>query len=311
MQTHSAQASMAHATLPRARSTLTFACTESGSVVSLDYVPGRRPALVRAVIFMSAGDTFWIASALGDNARPDRLAVAPGVAGRQDVRLAAQAAAFAGPARVVGSDADILPLQPVGLDVRLEAVSGCLALDLPAGGTSPLTVVQVAGDLTVGSTCHRINGLGWVVTASASAGSDAEPGCRAAAVFQDSSAILVQGPTFGADGAVAARRSFNAQLGAFPVHHLAAQDADRTPVRVIRLALGGPDPTDVYGEIRQREQFLEEVRPTEGGSTWLSWSAAPFVFVRSGITGLGVVDCQRRVATPGQPAASHGLPDPY
>jgi hypothetical protein len=211
----------------------------------------------------------------------------------------------------MASEAGVLPLQPVGLDVSLEAVSGALILDMPADGPSSLTAVRVAGELTVGSVYHRISGLGWVVTGSASAWGNAEPGCRVAAVFQDRSAVLVLGPTFGADGAVAARRSFNAGLGAVPVHHLAVQDPDRTPLRVIRLALGGPDPADVYGEMRQREQFLEVVRPSGDNSQYLSWSAAPFVFVRSGITGLGLVDCQSRVPTPRRPTASPGLPDPY
>jgi hypothetical protein len=299
------------------RSTLTFACTDSGAVVSLDYVPGRRPALVRAVIFMPAGDTFWVAPTLGDNARPDRLAVRPDVAGRQDLRLAAQAAWFAGHGRIAASESDVLPLRPVGLDVRLEAVSNDLTLDLPADGPSSLTVVRVTGDFTVGSVFHQISGLGWLVTGSGPAASDAAPGWRAAAVFQDGSAVLVQGPASGTDGTVAARRSFDGPLRAAPVHHLGLQDSGRTPLRVIRLALGGPDPADVHGEIRHRAQFLEVARPGEENSPsdetcpWLSWSAAPFVFVRSGVTGLGLVDGQSRVPAPPPPAASSGLPDPY
>jgi hypothetical protein len=199
----------------------------------------------------------------------------------------------------------------VGLDVRLEAVSNDLTLDLPADGPSSLTVVRVTGDLTVGSVFHQISGLGWLVTGSEPTASDAAPGCRAAAVFQDGSAVLVQGPASGADGTVAARRSFNAPLRAAPVHHLGLQDPGRTPLRVLRLALGGPDPADVHGEIRHRAQFLEVARPGEENSPWHSWSAVPFVFVRSGVTGLGLVDGQGRVPAPRQPAASLRLPDPY
>ena len=110
---------------------------------------------------------------------------------------------------------------------------------------------------------------------------------------------------------MAARQSFNAQLNAVPVHHFDVQSADRTPARVIRLALGGPNPADVYGEIRQREQFLEVVHTSGDGALGLSWSAAPFVFVRSGITGLGLVDCHSQVAAWGRPLTSPGLPDPY
>jgi hypothetical protein len=105
----------------------------------------------------------------------------------------------------------------------------------------------------------------------------------------------------------------NTRIRATAVRDFTVLDAERgRPGRRVSWAGDGRSPAGAAGKIRDRGQQLVVTHPDPAGSGWLSWGCAPFVFVRSGVTGLGLVERRTRLATPvtaAEPADE--LPDPY
>ncbi|WP_238005509.1 hypothetical protein KZZ52_18385 [Dactylosporangium sp. AC04546] len=258
-------------------SELVFMCADTGAVVCV----GGGGAAARVLVFLPTGETFW---ATGAQVRPDA------------VRVSAMAALFTAPAHIVPGEPVTARQVPLSIALALEPA----AVDLALAGDGPerVTVVHGSGSIAVGSVVYRVEGAGWLSTA---AGPVAQ---RARAVFQDRSA------TFAAElgGAV----MVNTELRRAPVADLAVRGQDRVPVYRLSCALGGRTPRLVTGEIRDTMQHVTFVEPAPDGAGWVWWSAAPFVFVRSGTTGLGLVERTTRADSPREPLAPAGdLPDPY
>jgi hypothetical protein len=300
-----------------ARRDLIFVCAETGAIVAVTYSAAGRPELLTAAVFLSSGEVLWVdpepSSALLRSARFERHERE--IPGRYDLRMSAQAT-WLNTADEVVADEPVegrrLPvvldatLEPASLEVRLGDQAALQAR--PAG----VVLVQGSGTLAVGSVIHRIRGFGW---SSLEPADDAgrRIGCRARAVFQDGSALFAVDRRGDAGaGDVAAAIVVNTQINRVPVHHFGVEGSGRGPAGKLQWTGGGRSPVDVTGEIRHSEQYLTVVRPALDGSGWQARSCAPFVFVRSGITGLGLVEREAAVNSAHAPrAVKDELPDPY
>jgi hypothetical protein len=304
-------------TADEARRDLIFVCAETGAIVAMTYSAEDRPALLRAAVFLSSGEVLWVdpqpGSPLLRSARFERRERE--VPGRYDLRMSAQATWLNTGDEVVADEPVEGRRLPVVLDATLEPAS----LEVPLGDQAPqearparVVLVQGSGTLAVGSVIHRIRGLGW---SSLEPADDAgrRIGCRARAVFQDGSALFAVDRRGDAGaGDVAAAIVINTQINRVPVHQFAIEGSGRGPAGKLQWTGGGRSPVDVTGEIRHFEQYLTVVRPTLDGSGWLAQSCTPFVFVRSGITGLGLVERESAVNSAHAPrAVEDELPDPY
>ncbi|GGM75171.1 hypothetical protein ACFFX1_43565 [Dactylosporangium sucinum] len=257
---------------------LVFMCADTGAVVCVS----GGDAAARVLVFLPTGETFWAA---GAHVRPDA------------VRVSAMAALFTAPAHIVPGEPVAARWVPLSIAVALEpaAVDLALADDRP----ERVTALRGSGSIAVGSVVYRVEGAGWLSTAPA--GPVAQ---RARAVFQDRSATFAAGLA----GAV----MVNTEVRRVPVAELAVRGQARVPVYRLSCALGGRTPRLVTGEIRDTLQHVTFVEPAPDGAGWVWWSAAPFVFVRSGTTGLGLVERTTRADSPREPSAPAGdLPDPY
>jgi hypothetical protein len=309
------------------RRDLAFMCADSGSVVALTFTQERRPVLLRAVVFLSAGQTFWVdpASAAGTLEVRDES-----VAGRYDLRLSAQAALLTSASEIVSEEPVIDRRLPVTVDVTLEPVS----LDLKPRGQDPgsaepahVVMVRVSGSLGVGSVIYPLHATGWSSSQDASAADD-QADYRARAVFQDGSGLFAtRGPDVAAsggdtagDGTAAGKAAaefaalvVNTQISQVPVLEFSAQGRVRGPARKVQWAGGRRQLSNVTGEIRNAEsEHVTFVRPAASGDGWLAWSCAPVVFVRSGIPGLGLMERQAAVSSAHAPLDTRNrLPDPY
>ncbi|MFC0530020.1 hypothetical protein [Phytohabitans kaempferiae] len=277
---------------PEPRHELLFMCADTGAVVRLTG-SGRAP---HVTVFLASGETLWgLAGARGSG-------LARVGDGRSELRVSATAALFTAPAHIVRDEPPAARPVPVNLAVTVEPSGVPVALP----GRSPRTaaVVQATGSLGVGSVIYRVRGAGWASSLAAEAG---EPyGSRARAVFQDrSAAYLTDGP----DAAAALTRYTD--LHSAPVDDFVVRGPERGPAHRLRCAVGGRSPAVVAGELRDTEQYLTVAEPAPDGAGWAWWSATPFVFVRSGVTGLGLVERTVRSASAQVPPAAEGLPDPY
>jgi hypothetical protein len=289
---------------------LVFMCADTGAVVALAYPGGKRPALSRAVVFLASGDTLWIDGA-PDDGSPGMLAVRDrGSASQYDLRLSARAALLTGPGDLAGGDAVPGRRVPVGLELAFEPASQELALGAGTPETGRVALVRGVGSLAVGSVIHRVIGSAW-----SSAGPGGGPGgladCRARAVFQDGSALYVASGT-GTAGLVAALVR-NTQIRATAVRDFTVRGAEHgRPGRTVSWAGDGRAPAGAAAEIRDPRQQVTVTHPDPAGLGRLSWSCTPFVFVRSGVTGLGLVERRVRLAAAVTAAELPGeLPDPY
>jgi hypothetical protein len=310
---------------------LVFMCADTGAVVALCYAAGRRPALTRAVVFLSSGETLWIGGGPDGGARPALAVRDRGTSGQYDLRLSAQGALLPGPADLTGAEPVAGRRLPVGFELTVEPASARLTLGAayptvyPTVARSPghVTLVSGTGSLAVGSIIHRVEGTGWSA-AGPGGGPGAAAGCRAQVVFQDGSALYVAGETGTATGSVAnggtatedapiAALVSNTQIRAASVGDVTVRGAERgRPGRAVSWAGDGRSPAGATGQLRDPRQQVTVTCQDPSGSGWLSWSCAPFVFVRSGVTGLGLVERRARLATAvtvAEPAQE--LPDPF
>jgi hypothetical protein len=269
---------------------LVFLCADTGTVVAVTYTGDRRPTLARAVVFLTSGETFWVDGGAAGAA----LAVRDrGPGGRYDLRLSARAEPVTAPGHLVGDEtAAAGPRVPVGIELAFEPASQQLTLEPGAR----VMLLRGSGSLAVGSVIHRVEGSAW-----SAAGPGGPVDYRARAVFQDGSALHVAAASPGPVAALV----HNTQIRAVTVGDVTVRGAESGRLgRTVSWLGDGRSPARATAEIRDAEQQLTVV-----GAGPLSWSCAPFVFVRSGITGLGLVEQRTRHDATAEPAA--GLPDPF
>jgi hypothetical protein len=296
---------------------LVFMCADTGAVVSLGYTEGKRPALKRAVVFLSSGETLCIGGEPDGGSRTTLAVRDRGTAGQYDLRLSAPGALLPGPADLAGpadpASPEPRPGQrlPVGLELTVEPASALLALGQPKPAAGHVTLVRGTGSLAVGSVIHRVAGSGWSA-ARPDDGPGAPTGYRAQAVFQDGSALYVAGDTGTGDVPVAALVT-NTQIRPAPVRDFTVRDAERGRTgRAVSWAADSRSPAGATGQLKDLRQQVTVTRQDPAGPGWLSWGCAPFVFVRSGVTGLGLVERWTRLATTvavAEPAQEP--PDPF
>jgi hypothetical protein len=132
-------------------------------------------------------------------------------------------------------------------------------------------------------------------------------------VFQDGSGLFAtHGQAAGSADGFAAALVVNTQIRQVPVHQFAIENYGRRVPRTLAWTGGGRSPVDVTAEIRDAGQYLVYGQPAPAGNGGLSRACAPFVFVRSGITGLGLVEREVPVYSKHEPAEAAAVPpDPY
>ena len=308
---------------------------------------GPRVTLIRAAVFLASGGTLLMDGESGEGT-VSSLVVREHGSGRQyDLRLSASAALLTGPADLAGGEAPAGRRVPVSVQLALEPASQRLALEAAAGpgtpaGASYLTLLRGTGSLAAGSVIHSVQGTAWLTAEADGAieadgtggssraggvaeadGADVGPGGRAGfrarAVFQDGSALYVArviGPTAAAGPATAAVAALvhNTNLRATAIRDFTAPEPGRGRIGgPVSWAAAGRSPAGATAQIRDPQQQLT-VRPDPAGPGGWSWSCAPFVFVRSGVTGLGLVErWDQRATTAATTAdkAADELPDPY
>ena len=288
---------------------LVFMCADTGAVVGLSYAAGRRAALARAMVFLPSGETLWADGGPESGSRASLTVRDRGPAGQCDLRLSVQGALLPGPADLAADEPVAGRRMPVGLELALEPASALLALGPAAAPAGQVTLVRGTGSLAVGSVIRRLGGTGWSATGK-DGGPGAAAGVRARAVFQDGSALYVTGET--ADGSVAAFTR-NAQIRAAAIGDVTVRGGERgLPGRTVSWAGDGRGPAGASGEIRDPRQRVTVTAADQLDDGWPSWSCAPFVFVRSGVTGLGLVERRAVLAAP-VPVADAGeeAPDPF
>jgi hypothetical protein len=278
---------------PEQRRELVFMCPDTGVVVCLSQ-SGAGP---RLAAFLASGETLW------GGADSPRAALPPTGAGPARVRLSAVSTLYTGPAHAVRDEPHGAPRVPVSLAVTVEPAG--VAVRLPGRTAETVAVAHVSGELGVGSVLYRLRATGWVSSAD-QGGAEDRYGCRARAVFQDRSAAFLTG---GADAAAALTR--HTEIRPAPLDEFVVGGPDPGPAHSVRCAVGGRSPALIAGERRDTEQHLTAVEPDTGGGGWVWWSVTPFVFVRSGVTGLGVVERTSRAASPRVPRPVSDLPDPF
>jgi hypothetical protein len=297
------------------RRDLVFMCAHSGVVFTLDYAGAVRPFLLRGVVFLASGETLWVTPppAPGGRTVCERN-------GREDgrrylLRVSAQAALLPGAAEIADGEPAAGRAVPVTIDVTLEPVSMEITLAdrrPPAFAVAHVTMLRGTGSLAVGSVIYRLSGSGW-----ASFEQPGDPGhaprSRARAVFQDGSGLFAtHRPGAGPADVYAAALVVNTQIRQVPVHQFAIDSRGRRAPQMLSWTGGGRSPVDVTGEIRDVGQYLAHVPPARVGHAWPSWACAPFVFVRSGITGLGLAEYEGPVDSGHEAAETRAvLPDPY
>jgi hypothetical protein len=328
-------------------------CADTGTVVALHFAApsfaapsfeaplfgaGPRASLTRAAVFLASGGTLLMDGASGGGTISS-LAVREHGSGRQyDLRLSASAALLTGPADLVSGEPPAGRRVPVSVQLALEPASQRLALEAAAGpgtpaGTSYLTLLRGAGSLAAGSVIHSVQGTAWLTAEAggtvetgraveAGGGRGGQAGCRARAVFQDGSALYVAreiGPTAAAGPAAAGEGTgaalvHNTHIRATAIRDFTAPEPGRGRIGgTVSWAAGGRSPAGATAEIRDPQQQLT-VRPDPADPDGRSWSCAPFVFVRSGVTGLGLVERWDQRATAAATTADEAadeLPDPY
>lgn len=296
------------------RRDLIFMCADSGAVVTVTYSQAKRPALESAIVFLASGETLWVDPASSPAGRGTGLERrgSEDTAGH-DLRMSAQATRLTGLNEIVIGEVAEGRHLPVGFDLSLEPASVETAIeDGVSQGPTRLLIVQGSGSLAVGSVIFRVRGSGWSSSGQPGDGGDTA-GSRARAVFQDGSALFATyGPAAGSASGNAAAVVVNTHIRPVAAREFVIQGRDRGPARKIRWASEGRSPQRVSGEIRNIDQYANSVQPASGGTGWLSRSTTPFVFVRSGVTGLGLVERVTEAASAhAAPAGGDSLPDPY
>jgi len=323
------------------RRDLVFMCADSGTVLALTYLEARRAVIERAVIFLASGQTLWVDAATSGTGRAATVERQgrQGAAG-YELRMSAQAAPLTGASQITAAGLSASRPAPVGFTLAVEPVSIETVLADRSGparsGPSQSApsrpvhaqMISGSGSLAVGSVIYHLHGSGW--SSSAQPGADGDfAGFRARAVFQDGSGLFTTRRTVTGPAQDSSAQDSSAQHSAAPaqddtaalvrnteIRQVPVQDLVVTargggPARKIAWTSGGRLPQRVTGEIRSTDQSVAWI-PAEPGDGHLSASITPFIFVRSGVTGLGLVE---RISQPDPvsvaPAALDTLPDPY
>jgi hypothetical protein len=109
----------------------------------------------------------------------------------------------------------------------------------------------------------------------------------------------------------------NSQIRAVALGDITVRGSERgLPGRAVSWASNGHSPAGAAaratGEIRDPRQRVTVTSKDTGGEGLVAWSCAPFVFVRSGVTGLGFVERRVRLGDGVTVAgADEGQPDPF
>ncbi|MFB4308297.1 hypothetical protein [Actinomadura sp. GTD37] len=287
---------------------LVFLCADTGAVVAVTWTGDERPALERAVVFLASGQTYWVDPASG-GLRAALAVLDRRAGGRYDLRLSAQARPIAAPGRPIDRETTAGPYVPVGIDIAFEPASQPLVLAPGAPSAERVALARGTGSVAVGSVIHRVEGSAW-----SAAGSGGPADCRARAVFQDGSALFVSAAPSGPVAALVR----NTRIRAVALQGFAVRGAESGRLgRTVSWTGDGRSPAGATAEIRDPDQRLTVTSADPAGPDRLSWSCAPFVFVRSGITGLGLVERRTRVAPPDSATAATAaepadeLPDPF
>lgn len=287
---------------------------DTGTIVHLSYAAAPRPAVRRAVVFLSTGETLCIDPTSGP---APRLHAGRTDARRWRIHLSGTATLAESPVELGNADQPTGRPVPLGLNIGIEGVDDDPwahpddTPDHPAAAA-----VRFSGSITAGSLIYADGGLGWAVSAPADRSS---AGCRLFGAFQDGTGLYAAG-----GGGLAGEPSSAVTLAGsksrhVPVHQLFV---DRTrPGPVLACTVGGAAPADVAGEVRHIEQRVDydsiglpdSLNPLDSpGGARLSSSLFPFVLVRAGITGIGLVEHVAATDSLPTPAApGDGLPDPY
>ena len=288
---------------------LVFICADSGAVIDLGYTAGRRPLLTRALVFPASGETLWADGGPESGLRATLTVRDRGAAGQYDLRLSVQGALLPGAADLTADEPVAGRRMPVGLELTVEPASARLALGAAAAPEGQVTLVRGTGSLAVGSVIRHLEGAGWSA-AGKDGGPGAAAGVRARAVFQDGSALYAAGET--PDRSVAALVR-NKQIGVAAIGEVTVRGEEHgRPGRTVSWAGDDRSPAGASGRIRDPRQRVAVTSADPSGAGLLSWSCAPFVFVRSGVTGLGLVERRAVLAPPVPVAEADGeLPDPF
>lgn len=286
------------------RRDLVFLCADTGAVVAVSWTGDDRPVLERAVVFLPSGQVLWVDPALGGGSRTALALPGRGSGGRYGLRLSAQARRPGAPGRPIDGETTTGPYVPVGIDIAFEPASQHLVLESGASSAERVALLRGTGSVAVGSVIHRVEGSAW-----SSAGSGGPADCRARAVFQDGSALFAAAAPSGPVAALV----HNGRIRAVAVRDFAVRGAESDRLgRTVSWAVDGRSPAGATAQIRDPEQQVTVMSPDPAGRDRPAWSCAPFVFVRSGVSGLGLVERRTRLAT-AAPAAEPAveLPDPF
>jgi hypothetical protein len=288
---------------------LVFMCADTGAVIDLSYTAGSRPALARALVFLASGETLWADGGPESGSRATLTVRERGAAGQYDLRLSVQGALLPGAADLTADGPVAGRRVPVGLELTVEPASARLTLGAAAAPEGQVTLLRGTGSLAVGSVIRRLELAGWSATGK-DGGPGAAAGVRARAVFQDGSALYAVGET--ADRSVAALVR-NTQIGVAAIGAVTVRGEERgRPGRTVSWTGDDRSPASASGRIRDPRQRVAVTSADPSGAGLQSWSCAPFVFVRSGVTGLGLVERRAALATPAPVAEADGeLPDPF
>jgi hypothetical protein len=289
-------------------------CANSGAVVAVTYLAARRPVLERAVIFLASGEILWADAASSGAGRAGTIERRGSEAAAGfGLRLSAQATPLTGASEIAGDEPGPGRAVPVSFTLDLEPASIEATIgNQPPGATRPTRALMVrgSGSLAAGSVIYRVHGSGW--SSSGRSDDDGElTDSRARAVFQDGSGLFATRPADAAAGPGGAALVINTHIRQVPAREFVVMGRDRGPARRIAWTGGGRSPQSVTGEIRDVDQSVTSVLAVPDGGR-LSWSMTPFVFVRSGITGLGLMERTTQAGSaPVAPAVEDTLPDPY
>lgn len=286
----------------------------SGAILTLAATRGARQfALDRVVVFLADGVTLWFDARFGSLAQAPELSwSAEGSALR--VRLSAHTADELGAVEHLSGQVESCRFRvPLTVNLALEPTSRPVSPSRALSGESLAgsESYRALGTFAAGSVLYPVSGQAWRIPDRLVTYHDAGHVCLQAS-FQDGSALLAVRPNGcgGAPGEAALQlRAFTATA---PVSAIVVDGAPRRPPRRMICQLDGRSAVTVVGAQRNVDQHLALVHSGGDRVRWVRQAFTPFDFVRSGVTGFGILEQIDSVSTPVALAgADNDLPDPY